>query len=279
MTASGLARGRVVLESLPDGKAVEAAIRLIAAEEIMPRFRALEAHEVDKKHEGEIVTAADIESERRLEEELTGLVPDSVVVGEEGFAANAAIMDRLGGTAPVWVIDPLDGTRNFAEGKELFCVIVAFVQDGVVDAGWIYDPIKDDMMHSVRGRGVRDKRGAILLGPPPPTTTVMRGSVGKRRRTALAERDDNLVPRNMVRYRCVGREYMDLARGRLDFAEYGSLKPWDHAAGVLFHAEAGGYSAFTKDGAPYQPGPVRRGRFLIAPDRDCWHKLKDVMPV
>ncbi|MBT5840575.1 MAG: inositol monophosphatase, partial [Rhodospirillaceae bacterium] len=155
----------------------------------------------------------------------------------------------------------------------------AFVQNGSVDAGWIYDPVADDMMQAVRGGGVRDGRGGILLGPPPPTTPVMRGSVGKRRREKLIELGDDNVPRNMVRYRCVGREYMDLTRGNLDFAEYGSLKPWDHAAGVLFHAEAGGYAAFTADGARYIPGPVRRGRFLIAPDRNNWQKLMDVMPV
>jgi len=266
-------------DTLPVPGAVEAAIRLVAAEEIMARFQLLEAHEVSEKEGGEIVTAADTESERRLEALLTDLVPGSVVVGEEGYAADAGVIDRLGGAAPVWIIDPLDGTRNFAEGKEMFCVIVAFVQNGRVDAGWIFDPLKDDMMHAVRGGGVRGGEGGILLGPPPPTTPVMRGSVGKRRREKLIALGDAAVPRNMVRYRCVGREYMDLTRGRLDFAEYGNLKPWDHAAGVLFHSEAGGYSAFTADGARYVPGPVRSGRFLIAPDRANWQKLMDVMPV
>ncbi|MBT5839851.1 MAG: inositol monophosphatase, partial [Rhodospirillaceae bacterium] len=157
-------------ENLPPVGEVEDAIRLVAAEEIMPRFQVLEAHEVSEKEGGEIVTAADTESERRLEELLIDLVPDSVVVGEEGYAADERVMDRLGGEAPVWIIDPLDGTRNFAAGKEMFCVIVAFVQNGSVDAGWIYDPVADDMMQAVRGGGVRDGRGGILLGPPPPTT-------------------------------------------------------------------------------------------------------------
>ena len=99
------------------------------------------------------------------------------MVGEEGYAADEGVIARLGGEAPVWIIDPLDGTRNFAEGKEMFCVIVAFVQNGSVDAGWIFDPLKDDMMHAVRGGGVRDGGGGILLGPLPPPTPMMRGSV------------------------------------------------------------------------------------------------------
>ncbi|MEE2760062.1 MAG: inositol monophosphatase [Pseudomonadota bacterium] len=268
-----------VPENLPATGDVEQAIRLIAAEEIMSRFKFLKSCEVDEKEGGEIVTDADIESERRLEELLTALVPGSVTVGEEGYAADERVMERFGGDSPVWVIDPLDGTRNFASGKEMFCVIVAFVRQRSIDAGWIYDPVADDMMQAVRGAGVRDARGPIQLSTPPPTTPAMRGSVGRRRREKLAALGEAGQPRTMVRYRCVGREYMDLTRGNLDFAEYGSLKPWDHAAGVLFHGEAGGYSAFTADGARYIPGPVRRGRFLVAPNRINWQKLIDVMPV
>ncbi|NQV55892.1 MAG: inositol monophosphatase [Rhodospirillales bacterium] len=264
---------------LPDTKAVASIIRAVANDEILPRFNALAAHELGEKEGGEIVTAADVESERRLEELLTDLVPGSVAVGEEGYAADNSVIDRLAGAAPVWILDPLDGTRNFAEGKERFCVIVAYCVGGVTQAGWIFDPIGDDMMYAAKGRGVRDAKGVLMLGTPPPTTTVMRGSVGKNRREHLAERGDESMPRVMVRYRCVGMEYMDMARGRLDFAEYGNLKPWDHAAGLLFHKEAGGFAAFTDGAEPYVPGPISQGRFLAASDRKSWDSLKVVMSI
>jgi fructose-1,6-bisphosphatase/inositol monophosphatase family enzyme len=68
---------------------------------------------------------------------------------------------------------------------------------------------------------------------------------------------------------------MDVARGKLHFSAYGGrLKPWDHAAGVLLHREAGGYSAFFGDGSAYRPeSGIVRGRLLLAPDRDGWAEL------
>jgi fructose-1,6-bisphosphatase/inositol monophosphatase family enzyme len=81
----------------------------------------------------------------------------------------------------------------------------------------------------------------------------------------------------MVRLQCCGREYMELIRGRLDFAMYGQLKAWDHAAGVLLHREAGGHSGRADDGSLYQPGPMRDGRYILAADRDDWQALRDLL--
>jgi 3-hydroxyisobutyrate dehydrogenase len=76
------------------------------------------------------------------------------------------------------------------------------------------------------------------------------------------------------RYGSAGREYMDLARGALDFASYARLKPWDHAAGVLIHREAGGFSALRSDGSPYRPAPcIVEDTLLLAPDEGSWRRL------
>ena len=85
------------------------------------------------------------------------------------------------------------------------------------------------------------------------------------------------VPREMIRYRCVAREYMELVRGHLDFAVYGQLKAWDHAAGVLLYAEAGGHSAYADGEAPYRPGPVRDARYILAPNITRWRELRDLI--
>src|SRR5690606_23324541 len=85
----------------PAAEQVDAIIRSVAAEIILPRFRNLATHEVSAKTQGEIVTIADHESEARLIVELTALVPGSVVVGEEGAAADPAIFGALGGSDPV----------------------------------------------------------------------------------------------------------------------------------------------------------------------------------
>jgi fructose-1,6-bisphosphatase/inositol monophosphatase family enzyme len=265
----------------PDPARVAEIMRIVAREEIMPRFNRLERHEIDKKRSGEIVTAADIASEKRLVAAFTDLIPGCAVVGEEGFAADERVIKCLGADAPVWIIDPLDGTRNFAGGKPCFAVIVALAVKGRTEMGWIYDPINDRMMSAIRGEGVWEegqRHWRTSLAYP---IEKLRGSLGKRPKERLEReaRDKGIaVPSEMTRYQCVGREYMDLVRGRLDFAVYGQLKPWDHAAGVLFWHEAGGFSAFNGDmDRDYRPGPMVDERFILAPNRDSWREVRDLL--
>lgn len=114
---------------------VEEVIRQAAAAEIMPRFRQLAAHEIDQKSgPHDLVTDADRKAEEFLTEALTALLPGSVVVGEEAVHADPASYGAIGGTAPVWIVDPVDGTRQFVHGDSGFCTLVALVLDGVVHA-------------------------------------------------------------------------------------------------------------------------------------------------
>jgi fructose-1,6-bisphosphatase/inositol monophosphatase family enzyme len=159
-------------------------------------------------------------------------------------------------------------------------VIVALALNGETRAGWIYDPVGDDLIWGMAGEGAWDKAGRIQLPADKRSVAAMRGSVPKRPRERLEELNKATgtpVPRDMVRLQCCGREYMDLIRGRLDFAMYGQLKVWDHAAGVLLHCEAGGHSGRADDGSLYQPGPMRDGRYILAADRDRWQTVRDLM--
>lgn len=265
---------------LPDPAAVTAIVRTVAGEEILPRFEKLERHEISQKHAGEVVTAADIASEKRLSAALMELLPGSVVVGEEGYAADDSVIEHFARVAPVWIIDPLDGTRNFTEGRPVFAVIVALAFAGETRAGWIYDPLGDDMLWGVEGEGAWDANGRVTLPRPPAAIAAMRGSVPKRPRDRLEEMGrakGTPVPREMLRLQCCGREYMELVRGQMDFAMYGQLKAWDHAAGVLLHREAGGFSARTDDSMPYRPGPSRDGRYVLAADEARWRELRDLL--
>jgi fructose-1,6-bisphosphatase/inositol monophosphatase family enzyme len=267
--------------TVPDPQVVSEIIRRVAAEEILPRFNKLEKADISEKQSGEIVTAADVASERRLVEELTRLLPGSVVVGEEGYAADAACIEHLTRAAPVWIIDPVDGTRNFAEGRGIFGVIIALAVAGETVAGWIYDPLGDDMMWGIAGEGAWDATGRLAFRGPVPKVDALRGSVAKRPRERLqemAKQGFGPIPREMTRYRCVAREYMHLVRGHLDFAVYGSLKPWDHAAGALLHAEAGGFSAYAEGEMAYRPGPVQENsRYILARDAAQWRTIRDLI--
>jgi fructose-1,6-bisphosphatase/inositol monophosphatase family enzyme len=256
-----------------DHHAVATIMRETAEFDILPFFRKLKDHEINDKKSGEIVTEADIRAEKRLTKELLKLLPGSIVVGEEAVAADPTIEERLLGKKPVWVIDPVDGTRNFANGKECFCVIIALCHGFKTIAGWIYDPIAKVVYFAQQGVGAwaNDRRLTI---PTPPMQNNMTASLGYKRQDEFKKyllKDD--IPKNMLRYRCIGREYTDMALGKIHFGEYTVLKPWDHAAGLLLLSESGGYHAYISTQKPYTPIPTIREPVLVSTSEFDWLKL------
>ena len=109
-----------------------------------------------------------------------------------------------------------------------------------------------------------------LTVPPEGPIAAMIGSAGWRRNERLGK-----AVAKMVRQGCVAHDYLDLIEGRLQFAHFRRLHPWDHAAGVLLHQEAGGYGALI-DGTPYRPVPLHNG-LLLAPGRASWEQLASLI--
>lgn len=262
-----------------DIERVTAAITEVAATEILPRFERLAAHEVREKAPGDVVTVADERAEARLAPLLTSLAPGSLVVGEEAVAADLAVLELLSHGAPVWLIDPIDGTSNFAEGVPRFAVMVAFVRGDRVAAGWIHDPINRTTAVAERGSGawldgerlrvaagarVTDMSGVLLAGCFGDPALGRR--IQQRRHRVRAEKS----------LRCAGLEYVRLARGAMHFGLFTKLMPWDHAPGVLIHAEAGGHSGYLEGGA-YDPARIRASGLLVAPDADSWAALRSAL--
>jgi fructose-1,6-bisphosphatase/inositol monophosphatase family enzyme len=262
----------------PDPCRVAELIRATARDEIMPRFGKLGRGEVREKKPGDPVTVADTAAEARLARELVALSPGSVAVGEEAADADPRRVDALAGEAPVWLLDPLDGTSNFVQGIPCFAVMVAYCRSGDVAAAWIHDPVSGSIVSAVAGGGAwRDHRQLRL--PAPPALGEQRGSMNRRLRLAFAGRrrtNPKAIPEVLERHGCVGHEYMDLGSGQLHFAQYGGrLKPWDHAGGYLIHREAGGFAALASDGRSYRPGDgIFAGDLLLAPDAESWHALR-----
>jgi fructose-1,6-bisphosphatase/inositol monophosphatase family enzyme len=257
---------------LPDAQKVTQIMHEVAETFITPRFRQLRDDEIKEKSPGDFVTIVDLEAEKHLKENLTALVPGSLVVGEEEVESNPKILERLNGDVPVWLLDPLDGTGNFANGRKPFVVIVAYCQGRETQMGWIHDPLTSETIWAAKGQGCwsRDKR---LKLRDPPLLKNMRGSLSK----SFAERIKAVQggPQSTRRLRCVGRDYIDLALGNIDFARYSyCLKPWDHAAGVLLHSEAGGHNHLIKAGRSYHPDlmPAQAVAndevMILAPDMD-----------
>lgn len=231
---------------------------------ILPRFHHLAAADIREKGPGDYVTVADTEAEALLTRRLTDLLSGSLVVGEEAVAADASVLGRLAEDAPVWIIDPVDGTANFAHGNNKFAVIVALSLKGDTVQGWILDPVSGQIAIGESGAGafIGDRRLSI------PRDVSLAQMLGVCRKTDGLKRE----VKSMYRNGSAAHDYLDLIRGRAHFAHYRRLKPWDHAAGVLMHREAGGFSALC-DGTPYAP-TRHEGHLLMAPCRDNWEQLR-----
>jgi fructose-1,6-bisphosphatase/inositol monophosphatase family enzyme len=261
----------------PDIARVSALIAEAAAEEIAPRFGKLAEGDVRAKGPSDPVTVADLAMERRLTTALPDLLPGSTVVGEEAVADDALIHDRLDGDDPVWVIDPLDGTTNFTEGRPMIAVIVALVHRGRTVAGWIHDPLNRATATVEQGAGawLDDARLRVAAPAAPP---AMIGALNFKyfpeelRERLKARRERVSAVRPLF---CAGQEYLRLTRGGIHFAQFWRIKPWDHAAGVLLHREAGGHAARI-NGEPYRPTD-REGGLLLAPDAASWRALHDTL--
>lgn len=256
-------------------------IRDAAETEILPRFRQLESHEITEKNPGDLVTVADQMAEAYLHRRLESQIPGALIIGEEAHETNPKALQDLSSAEWAWVIDPVDGTHNFAHGRAKFAVILALVHRGETVFGWIYDPVNGRLAAAEKGAGAF-LDGAALRRKAPIPIAGMTGSVGPklgdRVRQRAAQHGDE-IPKRFLRYRCVGLEYMDVAAGVLDFARYaGRMMPWDHAAGVLLCQEAGGHAAMTGDGRGYAPGSRPPGdALLLAPDTETWSALNQLL--
>lgn len=245
-------------------------IREVAQAEILPRFRRLEPHQIREKKPGDLVTEADVEAERSLTRRLTAILPGSLVVGEEAVAHDPAVLDKLTDDAPVWIVDPVDGTANFAHHRPVFGVIVALAVARRTVAGWIHDPINDRTATVEAGEGAWIGERRLSVGADGRALASMSGSLGYRKIPQISQAVSRLV-----RNGSVAHDYMALAEGSLDFAFYRRLMPWDHAAGVLLHREAGGFSALL-DGTPYRNQPSTAG-LLVASGPASWQALRSLV--
>ncbi len=244
-------------------------MRFAAQRSMMPRFRNLAAGEVEMKGVDDPVTIVDREVEDFLTEALTRLAPGVAVVGEEAVHADKAVLDHLSGQC--WIIDPLDGTANFAEGKEPFGIIVALADAGRTVAGWIYDPHKDRFCHARRGEGAfvnGERIAARTTGQNPPVSAVSRIFLTPEESVQV---DSRLAPHyTLVDIpRCSAEQYPRLALGENDVSSFKRTLAWDHAAGALWLNEAGGKAA-RRDGSEYRVDEGDRTGLVGASSPAIW---------
>jgi myo-inositol-1(or 4)-monophosphatase len=216
---------------------------------------------VEYKGSVNLVTEADRASERLLVDLLGRLLPEASILAEEGSGVERASELR-------WVVDPLDGTTNFAHGYPIFCISIALEQAGESAIGVVHDPTRNDFFAAVKGEGARlngepiavskarSLQDALLVtGFPYDVRTNPRNNVPQFNRflgEARAVRRDGSAALNLAY----------LAAGRFDgFWEEG-LSPWDVAAGALLVEEAGGRTS----GYRGEPNDIHAGQIVATND-------------
>ncbi|OYW10839.1 MAG: inositol monophosphatase [Acidiphilium sp. 37-67-22] len=253
---------------------------------VMPRFGHIGPADLRTKS-GPLdpVTVADEAAERALTEGLRALFPDVAVIGEESVAADPALLGAVAGPAPVFVIDPIDGTQNYAAGLPLFGLMIALVEGNQTIAGLIHDPLRDDTMLATRGAGAFLLRGAaeraeflpLRVAAPAPLAQMI-ASVSwqymapDEKSRVLARLDAIGQTPNL---RCAAATYRAMASGHMHATVSRRTLPWDHAAGTLIVEEAGGHVR-RPDGEAWRPADIDGG-LIAAADRDTWHRLRDAL--
>jgi fructose-1,6-bisphosphatase/inositol monophosphatase family enzyme len=239
---------------------VAAIIQNVVSSVVMPSFRALRPEDIYSKDTPgdpeDLVTVVDKAAERALIEQLRGVVPGAVFIGEESVSDDPQLLSALTASAPAWLIDPIDGTKNFARGHADFGVMLALVEGGLARASWMAVPAAQPggyVVAALHGEGttingvrVRTRQAGQRL----------RGTVHTRMMPAEAAREVERMLRDKYEDHpstgSAATEYSAILRGDKDFVIYYRLLPWDHAPGTLAIVEAGG-AAIHSSGEPYTP--------------------------
>ncbi|MGI8887416.1 MAG: inositol monophosphatase family protein [Nocardioidaceae bacterium] len=209
-----------------------------AGELLVRRRRGLVEVAATKSSRTDVVTEADVASERLIRERLLGARPEDGFVGEEGN-------ETISTSGVEWVVDPIDGTVNFLYGIPQFAVSIAARVDGVTTVGVVHNPVTGDTFTAGRGLGARLGQHRIQVSDctDPAVALVGTGfSYEAHVREHQAAEVGRLLPavRDVRRMGSAALDLCAVARGQLDaYAERG-LHPWDLAAGELIVQEAGG---------------------------------------
>lgn len=253
-------------------RSIHALMRRVTEQAILPRYRNLSAGDVEDKGGNDPVTVADRDAEALLREGLSQIDGTLAFVGEETAHADPTILDRL--AQPCWIVDPIDGTRNFAAGKQPFGIIIARAEGGQTQSGWIYDCLTGRYCVAHLGHGATidgETIAAKLTGRTPPLGAISLIFMDEDRREATKRHVAPCYDLVDIPY-CAAEQYPRLALGTNDVSIFERTLAWDHAAGVLWLNEAGGRAA-RPDGSPYRVDEVGRTGLLGAASPALWDEL------
>ncbi len=231
-----------------------------------------------KSGPSDLVTLADTEAEAQIVAELARDWPECRVLGEEGVAADKALRGEMATAEWAVIVDPVDGTWNFAKGLSVFGMILAVLHRGRPVWAMLYDPVMDDWIAAgtegaaemVSARGGRVLRTSVETRPGRMNGYVTLGLFPKAMQARMVTEFPDFA--RVTSLRCACHEYRMLAQGHVEFCLSGPVPhPWDHAAGVLAVERAGGVARFL-DGEPYHAGRAK-GVILAAASQAVWDEM------
>ena len=208
--------------------------------------------EISNKSEIDLVTESDLASERLIIDRIKTQFPRHAILAEESGASGP--VDRESQSDWRWIIDPLDGTTNYAHGYPCFCVSIGLECSGRPEIGVVYDPLRDEMFTAERGKGAALNGRRIRVSPTPTLASALLCTgfpYDVREKSEFARHFSNFImaAQGVRRDGAAALDLAYVAAGRFDgFWEEG-LKPWDVAAGALIIEEAGGRVSNYQGGA------------------------------
>jgi myo-inositol-1(or 4)-monophosphatase len=256
-----------------DRQQLQHIVRDVARTTLLPLFNNVNR---EYKKDGSIITVADKAMQQALTERLALLCPDVLLLGEEMSAdRQQALLDS---GQPLWCLDPVDGTSNFAAGLPFFSVSLALIEAGQVITGVVLDPIRDECFSAVRGEGAWLNDAPLVTEE---TGLSLKRSIAfvdfKRLPSALSTQLVSHRPYGSQRnLGSIALELCWLAAGRGHVYLHGQQHIWDYAAGDLILAEAGGYAATLDGDTPFKPTLQPRSTYA-AVDRALFEQWQNTL--
>ncbi len=241
-------------------------IKNAAQIKLLPYFANIER---DYKADGSVITEADHQMQAVLQAELLALYPHTILLGEEMSADEQQKI--LAADKPVWCLDPLDGTNNFASGIPYFSVSLALIHKGSVVLGIVYDPVRDECFAANKEQGSTINGRELKLSN---SDLKLRQAIAiidfKRLSSELATRLVTDIPYASQRsFGSVALDWCWLAAGRCHLYLHGRSNIWDYAAGQYIFARAGGFSS-TLEAEPVFTDKLIPRSAVAAVDKDLF---------
>jgi fructose-1,6-bisphosphatase/inositol monophosphatase family enzyme len=258
---------------------------------VMPNFRQLNNEDIEEKSSlSDLVTIADKACEVFITKEIQHYFPDWAIVGEEATADDASTTDKIGNSDTCVIIDPIDGTWNYAHGLSDFGIILAVVVKGETRFGLLYDPVNDDWIYANKGEGAFFQRTSLaergtqhipaqaplaLHIKPEAKTERLAGIMSIHSYTGDKQKDFAIKATRFARINNLPScpAYRQLSLGNFHFSLTYKMLPWDHAAGVLIYTETGGVCRLLS-GEEYSPAMLD-GEMLTAQSEEQWQTIAE----